>query len=959
MRERERKSQETPLASRTSSPDSPRASSLYDATTAIDTLVRSLADFTRVATPDSPNSLTCCCGREECEHAVAWRALKARLESRLVMSAETGLALLKRHEAYDRQLQSARSQNHPESEASTSEIVDNNDKERLEARIAVLMTENAALERRVHQALLNTEVAESSTATALQELREAQSNVNRLSAEHARSVGLDARLRSVMQEKDDLQQERDNEGNRARLAETRLSSFNAKYVKLRSQAHALQDELEQQRGHRLALSEEIVKDARLRIEELHRTHLGRTLEHEENEVSKILESLIADNETLKKDNSELQRLLFDARENLNTSQEDGGYQRGTTFVEDDISESSRFLYGTAPGPVSPIASEFALREGFVSSKRSTSTPRRPHLTLPSTPESARRPLSPPESIRPYDRRGRGRPYRSLHLDFASELDAEGDPSIPSPSEESGTSRPFMSRGTQTDLFLGLPSFPGDTVSSSASLPDSKSETSSFTDQPSTLTILLERVSQLFTRMSQADALTLTNRLKRQRLLGADVSHLSRSTIDSILSELATLRSHFRTILDDEKIVTTCTRKDLRALFKLFRDVFQELGTMRVTLNDVVLNPSIAPTVREFAMNPTKAEADRKEQEGKAASSVASGWIAPLSKLFGSSTTAGQASKQAAGPLLRSTSSTLPLARPQPRFVPKIAAATSASTTTVNVEFSGTGASRAVTNTSMPSSSSAPSVAPSAAGPTRSVSQSVMGIFAGAPRTDATADPWIVIPKAPNRLLRQPSRQMNVATLGRSGGRGVSGNGHGRVMSRNVDAVIDVQSPIEGPSGPDPSLLERTLRPRGLSDSSIHTTFMSHAEEAGVNGRDSQRAQVEQSRQSVLQMFSQKVGDIRAAASGALPGQSTAVSSPSRASHAPSSSRDTKDQLATQDPVPRAISPALAGLLPDLASWTGLGQALDSRDEEDLHAGGSRPDRMLPRHWARETYGRDI
>ncbi|KAG9095727.1 hypothetical protein FRC06_009482, partial [Ceratobasidium sp. 370] len=44
----------------------------------------------------------------------------------------------------------------------------------------------------------------------------------------------------------------------------------------------------------------------------------------------------------------------------------------------------------------------------------------------------------------------------------------------------------------------------------------------------------------------------------------------------------------------------------------------------------------------------------------------------------------------------------------------------------------------------------------------------------------------------------------------------------RRLSRNVDAVIDAQQGQE-------QLLERALRPRGLSDSSIRSTFISHGE----------------------------------------------------------------------------------------------------------------------------------
>lgn len=47
----------------------------------------------------------------------------------------------------------------------------------------------------------------------------------RLSAHHARTIGLDTRLMAAMREKDDMQQERDSETQRARIAESRISAL--------------------------------------------------------------------------------------------------------------------------------------------------------------------------------------------------------------------------------------------------------------------------------------------------------------------------------------------------------------------------------------------------------------------------------------------------------------------------------------------------------------------------------------------------------------------------------------------------------------------------------------------------------------------------------------------------------------------------------------------------------------
>jgi hypothetical protein len=64
-------------------------------------------------------------------------------------------------------------------------------------------------------------VTEASNNTLLQELQEARSTVARLSAHHARSLGWEARLKTALHERDDMQQERDALLAQARVAESR------------------------------------------------------------------------------------------------------------------------------------------------------------------------------------------------------------------------------------------------------------------------------------------------------------------------------------------------------------------------------------------------------------------------------------------------------------------------------------------------------------------------------------------------------------------------------------------------------------------------------------------------------------------------------------------------------------------------------------------------------------------
>ena len=83
------------------------------------------------------------------------------------------------------------------------------------------------------------------------------------------------------------------------------------------------------------------------------------------------------------------------------------------------------------------------------------------------------------------------------------------------------------------------------------------------------------------------------------------------------------------------------RHNLQALLKFFKDIFNKLGTLCITLNDIVLDPSIAPKVREMTLNL------RDESSlGKKVPSLGSGgrWMAPLSKFFGSATSSNSKRK---------------------------------------------------------------------------------------------------------------------------------------------------------------------------------------------------------------------------------------------------------------------------------------------------------------------------
>ncbi|EGO02250.1 hypothetical protein SERLA73DRAFT_71392 [Serpula lacrymans var. lacrymans S7.3] len=930
--------------SRPATPDSPLASSLYHATSTIDELTLALTNFSRVPSPEPQAILCCCCGKEDCENIKNWHAIKTKLESRLILSAEVGQALLQRHEAY--------SGHHTPRNKSEGSVDGRAYTPPIDSRVAELNKENALLEKRLTQALLNNEVSEASNKTVLHELEEARSAVSRLTAHHARAVGLDSRLTSVLQEKDDIQQERDSQTQRAKIAESRLVGLRDRASQLQAEVRRLQEELEQRRFQRMESSESLLQDARSRLEALQQS-VGKTAIADDSEVMQVLESLVSDNEILKRDNEELQQLLTESREDAHVLQTEIEEHRVTLpppiRVETPHSRQSR------SGPSSFIKDSIL----SPSRRQGSMEPKSRRAFEPLTPETDRRPLSPADSliasetkytsfIHPQPR------YPPSHLSF--DLENELDNSFP----------PTQSRGVQTDRWLGILSNPQLTPSSfdhiSSSPNDGRSESSSLTDgHGSPLSSLLERVVSLLHRLSQADALTLTNRLKRQHLRGADVRHLSRSTVGNILSEVNHLRTQYRMLLEDEKTIVMCTRKDLRGLFKFFRDVFEELGQTRVTLNDVILDPSIATKVSEAALDPVKAEAMERERRSNN-HTLASAWMAPLSKLFGTSYETPPPNRNPSPrPVSRGRGSVRP-----PRPVPKLGPALSASTTTVNVEFSGTVVGRSVTSTSSVypnagegSAGRLPDSQPSSS--SMGTSRSVMGIFAGAPHVEP--DPWVVLGRSPRRVQSSFLKAgSGTATIGRS----MTRNRHTNQLSRAVDAVVDANSPIlheEEDDVPGP-LLERTLRRRGLSDSSIHSTFMSHSEDAPstpLHDRSPSNEPWPERGSSVFQTLSRTMNNFRIAASHTI----SNAASPAAAS-SPSSTSQVSGQKGSSEVVniprprpPRASSPAFSSFIPNLTSWAAAGAALEPHAHgQPGHVGSLHDDSMIHRNWTRDAMSRE-
>jgi hypothetical protein len=435
---------------------------------------------------------------------------------------------------------------------------------------------------------------------------------------------------------------------------------------------------------------------------------------------------------------------------------------------------------------------------------------------------------------------------------------------------------------------------------------------------------------LLNRLFQADAHTLTNRLKRQHLKGADVGHLSRSTVSNILSDVAGLRAQFRFLLEDDRMVTPCTRKDFRVFFKLFKDVFTEMGEMRVTLNDIILDPAIALRVSAQALHPNKAETEGKEKEQDGlGSAAASSWMAPISKLFQAR---GDNPGEQIG-IVRSVSAR-GRTRPPTRFVPKSGPALSASAMTVNVEFSGTGVGRSTTSTVASQASQKTSLTSEAPATSQGISTGVMDIFAGAPR--APTDAWVVVPKGPRRVqsFMHSADALSSPPLRRP--RNIRRTGS--MLSREVDAVIDSEGLLHhGEESDDVGpLLQRTLRRRGLSDSSIHSTFTNHVDESWspASAAATKDISPQLERPSVFRALSKTVQNFRISA-GSISGAESSGTTPSLSPKKPSSPSKSRPTQA------RAPSPGhLHNFLPTLSSWTAAGTVLDLNPMSDPFLPGS-------------------
>ena len=113
-----------------------------------------------------------------------------------------------------------------------------------------------------------------------------------------------------------------------------------------------------------------------------------------------------------------------------------------------------------------------------------------------------------------------------------------------------------------------------------------------------LSSFIETASNTFNKIQKADIDSLASRLQRQKLAG-DVGHLSRTTVQSSVRDIEEWRDHFRKAVDKEarrgvpQDSSLVSRRDFFALLKLQRESLLELARLRQCINEVHLHPSAA------------------------------------------------------------------------------------------------------------------------------------------------------------------------------------------------------------------------------------------------------------------------------------------------------------------------------------------------------------------------------
>lgn len=137
---------------------------------------------------------------------------------------------------------------------------------------------------------------------------------------------------------------------------------------LEAEVSRLKNDLVSAHESRAEFSELLIQDARARLEGLQNS-LGLGNGAENPEVTHILESLVADNEAIKRDNAELQNLLTESREDLRVAREElAEHNAAMTSVASQTGALSETV--VSPSPLLSAGTPVSLKIHTHSRKRS-------------------------------------------------------------------------------------------------------------------------------------------------------------------------------------------------------------------------------------------------------------------------------------------------------------------------------------------------------------------------------------------------------------------------------------------------------------------------------------------------------------------------------------------------------------------------------------------------------------
>ncbi|ORY90773.1 hypothetical protein BCR35DRAFT_349697 [Leucosporidium creatinivorum] len=464
--------------------------------------------------------------------------------------------------------------------------------------------------------------------------------------------------------------------------------------------------------------------------------------------------------------------------------------------EDDQASSPRSASSHRRRPSSQLNGVSQSTSGITSL---TSAPSGISLSSPTRPKRPRRATSEerPTVLVDTSTQTSPRPIRPSLIHPIHSTPRQGSSRSHSPQPDITRSNTSTSELSDPDRYLDLGFAPGQVDSRTA-----------------VLGTLIEHTSKILARIQSADITTQEKRFKKQNLPG-DVRHLAQANLKDVLSDIEGLRHHFRRVLEQERSTAAregtsasesnssdslVNRRDFVTLVKLFRDLLFETSRLRSLVNRVSLEPHLASSIRELDV-PNSIDTERAPKSS-------GGLLAPLSRLFGA---ALSTEPEPASP---KTPTTL-------RPPPKRSGSSAISSTAVSVEF-GAGAVRRAVATGGEGADASPDVAskdsPQASTVGRKsgsqVKRDLSSIFAGSSAAPRSGNDWVVLP-TPAAPSSNPFGRLLAS--------------YRPALTSTANAVIDSipHAPVPD-EGYQPTLLERQLRPRGLSDSSIRSTFVAHA-----------------------------------------------------------------------------------------------------------------------------------